>query len=140
MTTTGHPVTTALSACTATARTDLARHPRAARRARTWARAALCHWQITGEQASDVEVVLSEFVTNSLLHACGGIRAELGLLSAGGIRVEVHDDGPAAQCTRADQEDHGRGLQITTALAVHSGWDGAADHSTAWATLPAARL
>ncbi|MGW5353356.1 ATP-binding protein [Streptomyces sp. NPDC004031] len=123
-------------------RTTLTRHPVAPRRARLWARSALCSWsateQISAATVDDVVLVLSELVSNSLLHARGPIRARLALLRAGEVQVEVHDGGPASSRTRRpDQDDgvYGRGLAITSTVASRCGWTRQPGGTTAWATV-----
>ncbi|MFJ6566090.1 ATP-binding protein [Streptomyces sp. NPDC091292] len=125
------------SVALAVARTDLGRHPTAARCARIWARGALREWQVCASVVPDVELVVSEYVSNALLHARGAIRAELVLLRDGRwLRVEVHDAGPCAGAAAwPGREHHGRGLQITGALAVHSGRETTPERSRAWAEL-----
>jgi anti-sigma regulatory factor (Ser/Thr protein kinase) len=117
--------------------TTVGRHPTAARRARIWARTTLCAWDVGGQAAADVELVVSELVTNALVHGRGRIRVDLAVTAAGELRVEVHDAGPAAPVHPAiEQATGGRGLAITRSLATGCGWDAAPDRSTAWATLP----
>ncbi|MFF2845684.1 ATP-binding protein [Streptomyces sp. NPDC058001] len=130
-------MTTIERVAVAVAHTDLGRHPTVARCARIWARGALSEWRVCASVVPDVELVVSEYVSNALLHARGSIRAELALLRDGRrLLVAVHDSGPCADAAaRPGREHHGRGLQITGALALHSGRETTPDRSRAWATL-----
>ncbi|BBG20752.1 hypothetical protein RVR_P27 (plasmid) [Actinacidiphila reveromycinica] len=118
------------------------RHPTAARRARIWARSALANWSTldrplrTGA-VDDIVLVVSELVSNSVLHAQGEIHAHLELVHAA-VRVEVHDSGPAPAVARPDSGTYGRGLTITNSLADHCGWTRRPGRATAWATVPVA--
>ncbi|WP_435137343.1 ATP-binding protein [Actinacidiphila sp. bgisy144] len=119
------------------AHTTLSRHPAAARRARIWARTTLGGWSVTGPTADDAELIVSELVTNAIVHSLGRIRAHLAI-GPEGLRIEVHDAGPAPLRPTVDTAASGRGLAITRSLSTGCGWDSAPGRSTAWATLPAA--
>jgi anti-sigma regulatory factor (Ser/Thr protein kinase) len=87
--------------------------------ARTWARVVLSGWNL-GRLADDASVVLTEMVTNSVLHAHGA-KADIWLLTDRATLVimvgdpspdmPVRSDGPASD------EMSGRGLVIVDALA-----------------------
>ncbi|MBZ6128530.1 MULTISPECIES: ATP-binding protein [Streptomyces] len=117
----------------------LDRHPAAARSARIWTRDALHSWGVPPGVTEDVELVITELVSNSLIHATGGIRARLVLLRGPReVRLEVHDGGPAPAQVPREPGTGGRGLVITAALTERCGWEMARGRTTAWATLHAA--
>jgi putative methionine-R-sulfoxide reductase with GAF domain len=66
----------------------------------------------------DVQLVVSELVTNSLRADCTGVTVSLSH-SHGTVRLGVHDDAPGtpAILTPAVTDSHGRGLLIVTAIA-----------------------
>ncbi len=67
------------------------------------------------------DLLVSEVVTNAVLHARGAITVYVAAL-AGGVRVEVHDCSPLLPAPRrhADDATTGRGLDLVSTLA--SGW------------------
>lgn len=88
--------------------------------ARRWAVDVLA---VGGEDADDVQLLVSELVTNAVMHA--GLRADQDIVVRAGwvadhvVRVEVCDEGgrferPSATPERADG---GRGLQLVRAIA-----------------------
>ncbi len=71
----------------------------------------------------DVELIVSELVTNALLHAPPPVR--LTLLSRGSthLEVRVHDGGDGCEQHPERRPHHGRGRQIVAALAQrHGAW------------------
>ncbi|MFF7558273.1 ATP-binding protein [Streptomyces olivaceus] len=117
---------------------DLAHHPRSCALARRWATGVLAQWATTGEDADDALLVVSELVTNAVQHACGPIRAYLGLSTGGSLHVRVDDGGPAAApATDHEPGEHGRGLAIVECLAARHGRSTAPRpyRTRSWATL-----
>ncbi|MGW8358932.1 ATP-binding protein [Streptomyces wedmorensis] len=121
--------------------------PLAPATARHTARPVLEAWGLCGEQVYDVLVVVSELVTNSVVHALPPVILHLHAAAdgAGSVRVQVSDGGPrpatAAAGWAAERPDgeHGRGGDIITTLADRAGTDGDADGLTDhWAALDAA--
>ncbi|MFD3912362.1 ATP-binding protein [Streptomyces sp. NPDC058603] len=124
-----------------TLRTSLSldRADHSCRRARQWTRATLADWscpagdeiagtaagtaaEVTSEIADDVLLVMSELVTNAVLHARGPIRAHLERRPDGSVHVAVDDGGPAASSRPHELAgDHGRGLEVIAALAADHG-------------------
>lgn len=94
--------------------------PASASAARRFAARTLHEW---GEEAIDdvVELLLSEVVTNALLHAASPVEVCLARQSEG-VRVAVADQSPAMPSQRdwADDASTGRGLSLIEALS--SGW------------------
>jgi anti-sigma regulatory factor (Ser/Thr protein kinase) len=70
-----------------------------------------------GEWRDDVLLVVSELVTNALLHGLG--RPVLRLVGTSTqLRVEVHDDNPKLPRVRESGPDGGWGLPLVGRLAV----------------------
>ncbi|MFC8016254.1 ATP-binding protein [Streptomyces cinereoruber] len=124
--------------------------PLAPATARHAARAVLETWGLDEEQVYDVLLVISELVTNAVVHALPPVVLHLHATAdtAGSVQVHVSDGGPqpttaAPTSWAADRPDdeHGRGGNIVTTLADCTGvetdcdTDGLIDH---WATLDAA--
>ncbi|MFJ5293952.1 ATP-binding protein [Streptomyces sp. NPDC088348] len=97
-----------------------------AREARCLAREALSKWGFDASEpvVDTTLVILTELVTNSVLHAAQ-VSARVGVslaLSRGRLTVAVHDDHP--HCPRPKTEtadEHGRGLRIVHELAAEMG-------------------
>lgn len=90
-------------------------------------RAVLSGWNLPADAAEDVLLVVSELVTNALVHARPPATLRLRRVPAGGrraVRVEVTDRGPAAPSGPSavpDPDEHGRGLDIVAALSARCG-------------------
>ena len=90
---------------------------------------------LAGQDAADDAVLcLSELVTNATLHSNSGrpggqftVRVEM---NGNLFRIEVHDEGGVWHGPGAPDEQHGRGLNIVSQLAVAWGRDG--DSETGW--------
>ncbi|MEV5587086.1 ATP-binding protein [Nonomuraea pusilla] len=102
---------------------DLPCDPEAVAKARALAREALADWNLTAA-AEDVELIVSELVTNAVVHA----RPPIGLtLYARGaaVRGEVVDHStavPRPVMVTLDEE-YGRGLALVEAYATRWGVD-----------------
>jgi anti-sigma regulatory factor (Ser/Thr protein kinase) len=86
--------------------------------------------------SDDAVLVLSELVTNAVLHAGGADRIAVEC-DGGSIRISVRDGTiarPAVQ--RASSAIGGRGLRIVDTLAERWGCDDHAGGKTVWAVLP----
>lgn len=100
--------------------------PRSPKRARDLLRSQLAEWKIDGEVAFTAELLLSELVTNALLHARMPAGREIGVRVARydeHLRVEVADANnsrPELRTATATDE-HGRGLALVDALAQRWG-------------------
>jgi DNA-binding NarL/FixJ family response regulator len=105
--------------------------------ARVAARSALSQWGLA-ELAADCSVVVSELVTNAVVHAGG--RCELRLSNhRRSVRVAVVDSGPGTPepLAPSDARIGGRGLQIVDSMSTAWGVDGLADgRKLVWAELP----
>ncbi|MEU6811629.1 ATP-binding protein [Streptomyces sp. NPDC046831] len=95
-------------------------------------RRVLGGWNLPADVADDVLLVVSELLTNALVHALPP--ATLGLWRVlvdgiGAVHVEVTDRGPAAggripapgTGDAIDPDEHGRGLGIVNALSARCG-------------------
>ena len=97
----------------------------------------LCATWNCGPTAADAELVVSELVTNALLHA--GATCELRARFAESVlRLEVRDGGPGAPDLQAasNESEHGRGLVLVSALCSAWGIDNqAGGGKVVWAEL-----
>lgn len=87
-----------------------------------------------GDSADTVAVLVSELVTNAVLHAYGP-HVRVRVLNHGlRLRVEVSDGSPELPVPRhaRSSAESGRGLPIVEALAVAWGTEARADGKTAW--------
>lgn len=114
-----------------TARVDLAVSRRAPGAARRFAEAVLGNWGLPDEVVDAALLVVSELVTNVVLHAGGQTDAVQVQLDAhaGGVRLGVVDGSAVVPLARAlaaaadDSAESGRGVGIVQALAERWGVD-----------------
>src|SRR5215472_2347731 len=92
-----------------------------ARRAREATRKALFDWGL-GEHSELFEVIVSEFVTNALLHGEGPIKVHISCDSSH-LRIEVHDDGAGRPVRRpvTVRDENGHGLELIDGLLAEEG-------------------
>ncbi|GHD86096.1 ATP-binding protein [Streptomyces naganishii] len=106
-------------------------------------RAVLSGWNLSAEAADDVLLVVSELVTNALVHARPPATLRLCRVPAqgrGAVRVEVTDQGAATAAgpsSAPDPDEHGRGLGIVTALSARCGVLTHRGGTSRWAEVPA---
>jgi anti-sigma regulatory factor (Ser/Thr protein kinase) len=107
-------------------------HPRAAREARQFAAQTL-RTLAREDLEIVVALVVTELVTNSVLHARTPLRVDLTALPDG-VRVAVHDASPVRPTRRPHHRDAttGRGLQLVEALGGRWGVDMEPDGKTVW--------
>ncbi|WP_327112462.1 ATP-binding protein [Streptomyces sp. NBC_01341] len=130
------PGTEALRYCFA-----LPAHPESVAGARRLTRARLAEWRLTGDTHDAAVLIVSELVTNAVVHtASARVVCELRCRE-GRLRVAVQDQGhlpggPRLSLT-ADGE-HGRGLLLVDSMSLAWGSHDAGDHSgrIVWAELP----
>ncbi|MFI5683294.1 SpoIIE family protein phosphatase [Streptomyces sp. NPDC051636] len=102
------------------------RVPEAARHARRFTRRVLRAWGVPGEHMDTVLLVVSELVTNALVHTGGQVRLDLTLLNHR-LRVAVADASPRSPIKPTSigwEATGGRGILLVEAM------------SAAWGTLP----
>jgi anti-sigma regulatory factor (Ser/Thr protein kinase) len=107
--------------------------------ARRLARAALNG----SPRADDLELIISELVTNAIRHTpsgCAGASVSLRVIAtAGWARVEVRDLGDDASWSgrteRPEEAECGRGLVIVNALADRAGREAVTGGQLVWAEL-----
>ncbi|MDN0199879.1 ATP-binding protein [Streptomyces sp. S.PNR 29] len=105
----------------------------------------LAEWKVSPEVIEDSLLVVSELLTNALVHALPPAQLRLSWFRSDGLdtlRVEVTDAGPAPAEGRSaaeiDPDEHGRGEAIVHALATRHGIRVHAGGVTRWADLVAA--
>jgi signal transduction histidine kinase len=93
--------------------------PSQVRHAREWAHRALPGWGLI-EHADLVELLVSELVTNAIVHGSGPV--DVCLSYGGELRIEVRDQGAGmpAQRQAAADDPGGRGLSLVDAIS--SSW------------------
>lgn len=85
---------------------------------------------------AEAEVVISELVTNAVVHASTSVEVRLAL-AGGMLRIEVADHGGGLPDVRAPgtNDPHGRGLVLVNGLSSAWGVDPLADGKCVWAEL-----
>ncbi|WP_432080653.1 SpoIIE family protein phosphatase [Streptomyces sp. WAC 04229] len=121
--------------------------------ARATVRAALADWsarglpgteQLTEHRATDVLVVVSELVTNAVVHAGTDVEVTCRMEETGTLVVEATDHHPSRapkggdHGTPQDPSEYGRGLRLVAALSEAWGITYRPGTKTVWARLPAA--
>jgi anti-sigma regulatory factor (Ser/Thr protein kinase) len=109
------------------------------------ARAVLADWNLSPDIAEDALLVISELVTNAIVHALAPAELRLSWTLLDGLsalRIEVTDAGTADQARQSDvgldPDEHGRGLTIVAALSARCGTRVHSGGVTRWADLFAA--
>ncbi|MEU2332192.1 ATP-binding protein [Streptomyces sp. NPDC013172] len=121
-------------------RFELAAHPGSPAQARRLARARLTGWSLCADTCDTALLVLSELVTNAIVHTASS-RVVCELRDGDDtVRIAVHDEGCAPDephpSPQRPEEEHGRGLLLVEALCL--AW-GAQEHGPGllvWAELP----
>ncbi|GAA3796406.1 ATP-binding protein [Streptomyces chiangmaiensis] len=87
----------------------------------------------------DVMLIVSELVTNAVLHSAGSLVSLELTIEAGHLRISVRGDTPAHPLVQnpAPDAEAGRGLQIVEALATahHGQWGTSDQGATTWCLL-----
>jgi anti-sigma regulatory factor (Ser/Thr protein kinase) len=120
---------------------DLPTAPESARAARRFAHAALTEWRLAA-LSDDVDLVISELITNALLHA----RADRRFTPGATIRLDLEYDGDGLYCRvtdgsmlppapedALDTAESGRGLMLVQALSASWGWTPEPHGKVVWA-------
>jgi DNA-binding response OmpR family regulator/two-component sensor histidine kinase len=108
------------------------------RAARTLVRETLAQWRVRERTAGDAVLLVSEMVTNAILHGLPTIRLRLRRSPADGLVIEV-DDGarvPPRRRHPTPDDEHGRGLQLVAMLAGRWGTRPTASGKTVWCHMP----
>ncbi|WP_128376953.1 SpoIIE family protein phosphatase [Streptomyces cavernae] len=129
-----------------TVRTSLPGTPLAPSAARRFLRAALADWTELGIEglggllAADAVVVVSELVTNAVVHAGTDIELQCRLDEDELLVIEVCDHHPSRtvrdEAGPYDSAEYGRGLRLVAALADSWGITYRPGSKTVWARLP----
>lgn len=122
-----------------TARLDLEHSVDAPRHARRFVSAALRDWDVPSASAERAQLLVSELVSNAVLHATGPIRLAVREIDGGrAFRVEVSNVGSGEpRLRRAAPEDlSGRGLQLVAELARGWGSSNADGETNVWFEVP----
>lgn len=105
-------------------------------------RAVLVGWNLAADLTEEILLVVSELLTNAIVHALPPATLRLSLSGAdrcGAVRVEVTDMGPVipagVPASAVDPDEHGRGLAIVTALAARCGVHVHSGGTSRWAEL-----
>jgi anti-sigma regulatory factor (Ser/Thr protein kinase) len=101
---------------------------------RRWVSAELtAMYRRTGEVAFDVQVVVSEIVTNAIRAQCSRLALVIEAHRKY-VRIAVTDDAPGTPMkqTLSASQAHGRGLLVVDALASRWGVDVAEHDKTVW--------
>jgi anti-sigma regulatory factor (Ser/Thr protein kinase) len=107
--------------------------------------AVLADWKVSPAIVEDALLVVSELLTNAIVHALPPAALRLLWVPGDGpgvLRIEVTDAGPARPAGQApgwaDPDEHGRGEEIVHALATRHGIRVRPGGFTRWADLVAA--
>jgi len=122
---------------TTTAVWQIASEERAVAQLRAAVGVTLLEWSIPSQTAHDVVLLVTELVTNAVLHGQPPIQLRLRRTSAH-IVVEVHDSATfLPRRLRATPEDeHGRGLQLVSLLAHRWGTRPTVNGKSVWCVVP----
>jgi anti-sigma regulatory factor (Ser/Thr protein kinase) len=113
------------------------RDPASPGQARHAARQALEAWDGAPEHQDAVELVISELVTNAVVHAASEVDVVL-VVGPDRFRVEVSDNdlSPFDRGEGGADDEHGRGLALVEALSGSWGVEQSAGGKTVWVELP----
>ncbi|MFF7895735.1 ATP-binding protein [Streptomyces sp. NPDC007907] len=126
-------------------RFELAAHPGSPAQARRLTRARLTGWSVCEDTCDSAALVVSELVTNAIVHtASTHIVCELHD-GADLVRIAVRDEGcapgqPHAASRTQPEEEHGRGLLLVDALCRSWGAQEDGPGLLVWAELPRTEL
>ncbi|RKS80315.1 PAS domain S-box-containing protein [Motilibacter peucedani] len=112
---------------------EFAATPESVPEARRVLRGALSAWNLD-ELVDGAAVVVTELLTNAVLHACEPIRLVLEPHGERGLRIEVHDGSPHMPLRpRADTDaTTGRGMGLVALLAEHWGAEPEGEGKLVW--------
>ncbi|TQK42420.1 anti-sigma regulatory factor (Ser/Thr protein kinase) [Streptomyces sp. SLBN-118] len=106
-------------------------------RIRRLAKEFLTGLKVSPAALDDALLIISELVTNAVLHALPPAALRVRCIQQHGLRIEVTDGGPRPNPPpkTGQHEEHGRGMLIVAAMAVRYGTINYAGGSTCWAEL-----
>ncbi|MFE6459239.1 ATP-binding protein [Streptomyces cinereoruber] len=115
----------------------IAPEPELVARARQSTVDRLYRWGLRTEAVEVAALVVSELVTNGVVHGKGQVRLRVFRYAEDELRVEVRDESPEPARVRDADDDAlgGRGLCLVDALS--QGWGVSPDGRTTWAALSA---
>ncbi|MFF8589863.1 ATP-binding protein [Streptomyces sp. NPDC015220] len=121
-------------------RFELAAHPGSPAQARRLTRARLTGWSVCEDTCDTAALVVSELVTNAIVHtASSHVVCELSD-GAGLVRIAVRDEGCAPgephPSPQRPEEEHGRGLLLVEALCLAWGTQEHGPGLVVWVELP----
>ncbi|MFG2431031.1 ATP-binding protein [Streptomyces sp. NPDC048590] len=115
-------------------------HPESVAGARRLTRARLAEWRLTGDTHDAAVLIVSELVTNAVVHTMSSrVVCELRC-DAARLRIAVQDQGHqpgGPRLTRNAEGEHGRGLLLVDSMSAAWGSTDAGNHSgrIVWAEL-----
>jgi anti-sigma regulatory factor (Ser/Thr protein kinase) len=109
---------------------------RSAGAARNWVHAVMEEWELPEDELAIL--LVSEVVSNALLHAQTDVRVVLDLRDDERLVVETWDQGPGRPEVRNPTawEERGRGLRLVETLSSRWGWTFAPGAKCVWFELP----
>jgi anti-sigma regulatory factor (Ser/Thr protein kinase) len=116
---------------------DLPAHAAAPGVARAWLHTIAATTALPAGLVSDATLVLSELVTNAVIHAATDVHVSIELHDDTGIHLEVGDDGTALPRVVHAEPDHigGVGMRIVDQLVAAWGVRLVGDGKIVWADL-----
>ncbi|NBE53743.1 ATP-binding protein [Streptomyces boluensis] len=129
-------------------RFELAARPDSVARARQLTRTHLARLAVCDDTCDTAALVVSELVTNALVHTVSS-RIVCDLTDdpvTGRVRIAVCDEGPGQNGgphphpARSGDEDHGRGLLLVSAVSTAWGTEAEGHGLLVWAELPRAAV
>jgi anti-sigma regulatory factor (Ser/Thr protein kinase) len=123
-----------------TERLDLEHTVQAPRLARRFVTKTLTGWGVRDGSIDRAQLLVSELVSNAVLHATGPIRLVVAEVDRGqAFRIEVCNSGAGTPRIRhaAPEDLSGRGLQLVDDLARGWGCTTNADETSVWFEVPA---
>jgi len=118
---------------TETADRFVAANERAVREARRFVASTLARWQLPERVRDDIVLLVSELVTNAVVHGRPPIQLRLRRTPAH-VVVEVHDGATflPRKLRPTPDDEHGRGLQLVALLAERWGTRATNDGKSVW--------
>jgi anti-sigma regulatory factor (Ser/Thr protein kinase) len=120
-----------------TAETAVSCTPAAVAWARRWVLAELTDlYQEVGEVSPDIELVVSELVTNALRAECSRVSVAVEAHHTY-LRIATSDDAPGTPVLQplTPDQNHGRGLHLVDAVSLRWGFEVENEGKTVWADL-----